>query len=210
MKIALIGYGKMGKAIEKLVSGDIVAKITSRSSWEGVEKADVCIDFSHPEAVMENMKKVAALNKPAVIGTTGWDLQELRSLVKREELGVIYAHNFSIGMHHFLSVVEKAAQELRAYDVAISEMHHKQKVDAPSGTAHLIAHACQRDVPISSLRVGTIPGTHSVIFDSQQDTITLTHQAHDRTAWALGAIEAAQWIQGKKGLFTLKEMLCQD
>lgn len=243
IKIALIGYGKMGQVIDNIASSfgaEIVARIdpnTQKAEWdditgEALANADVYIDFSHPDAVLDTIKKLGPFHKPLVIGTTGWydQMEEVAALVEKYDLGVIYAQNFSLGMDLFVRIVEEAASlisNIGNYDVALSEIHHRHKVDSPSGTARVIAEVLLKNTPhktkinhdlgedkiepdelhISSVRVGTVPGTHTVIFNSDQDTITLTHQAHNRSAWAQGALEAAKWIQNKKGLFNMNDMM---
>lgn len=238
MKVALIGYGKMGQAIEKMaptLGAEIVARIHSNSleaEWNAIFNAEVCIDFSHPDAVIDNIKRLARYQKPIVIGTSGWydQMEMVKKLVEKFELSMIYAQNFSMGMNLFIRMVEEAAKcidPIETYDVALSEIHHRQKVDCPSGTACALADVLLKNIGrkrtinanlcvgkidpeelhVSSVRVGTVPGTHSVIFSSNQDTITLTHQAHDRSVWAQGALEAAKWIQKKKGLFTFDQMM---
>lgn len=236
MKIVQIGHGKMGQLVEKLALSqeiEVLACFSSeRADWDVVQQADVCIDFSHPDAVITHVEKVAERGKPLVVGTSGWydNMEAVKSMVARFQTGLIFAQNFSLGMHLFLGIVKKAAElvnQAESYDIALSEIHHRQKVDSPSGTAFGIAdillekinrkkslscsgQVADDEISVSSLRVGTVPGTHQVVFDSNQDTITLSHEAHDRTAWARGALEAAKWIQGKKGFFTIEDMLCNQ
>lgn len=236
MKIALLGYGKMGKKIESLASlmgGEVVVKIDSQSTekdWEEVQKVDVCIDFSHPEAILENIKKAASYQKPIVVGTTGWKthLSEVKTLVEKNKIGLIYAANFSIGMNLFMHMVAQASKLLDSYsnyDVSLSETHHQGKVDKPSGTAYLIGDEVLKnmtrkktlktdstnievdEIAIYSERIGNVFGTHSLCFNSHEDQITLTHKAHDRSSWAIGALKAASWIQDKKGVYTISDML---
>ncbi|MGA8165066.1 MAG: 4-hydroxy-tetrahydrodipicolinate reductase [Waddliaceae bacterium] len=237
MKVALIGYGKMGQTVEAIaptVQVDVVARLRSKSTevdWRAIEKADACIDFSHPDAVVGHIERAARFQIPMVIGTTGWyrHMDKVKAMVNDYGLGIIYAQNFSLGMNLFIRVVAEAARLLNrfdGYDVAVSEMHHRRKVDSPSGTAYAIAEALMRNMSrkhtihdncnerkqpdalhISSLRVGSVPGTHTVIFDSLHETMTLTHQAHDSSAWAEGALEAAKWIQNKKGFFDMNAMM---
>jgi len=238
VKVALIGYGKMGQAVEKITPSlgvEVVARIdlkATEAEWNAIENADVCIDFSHPDAVISNIKQAGPFHKPIVIGTSGWydKMEIVKALVKEYDLGVIYAQNFSLGMHLFIQIVTEAAKlldHIDDYDVALSEIHHRQKVDSPSATASAIADALLKtmsrkktingnlsdgqigaeELHVSSVRVGTVPGTHTVLFDSPQDTITLTHQAHDRSVWAHGALKAAEWMQNKKGFFTINDMM---
>lgn len=231
MKLALIGYGKMGRMIEEVAlqrGHEIVAivdrsdaKATSREiTFESMAAVDVAIDFSHPSAAVENIRSLASLKKSFVVGVTGWmeHLAEVEAIVKKAEVGAIYGSNFSIGVNLFYQVVgfaSKLLSRFEAYDVGVTEAHHNQKVDSPSGTALSIAdiileafsERSREDLPISSLRCGSIPGTHSVIFDSPVDTITLTHEARSRQGFALGAVMAAEWVAGKRGLFTVDEMV---
>lgn len=222
MKIALIGYGKMGKMIEKsaLERGhEIVARINS-SEWDhdALQRADVCIEFSHPEAAVNNITKLAKLKKNIVIGTTGWypQLELIQSVVDEAGVGAIYSANFSIGVNLMIAIVDHAASVMNAfeeYDVACIEAHHKQKVDSPSGTAEMITKTIEGTmkridkVPISSVRCGSIPGTHTVLFDSPCDTISITHTARSREGFASGAVLAGEWLQGKKGLYTFAQCM---
>ncbi len=206
LKIALIGYGRMGKKIEELAPPHrIVAKYTA-SLQSDLSDADVWIDFSHADGVMEHALSAAEMGKPLVIGTTGWE-KDLK-WVKEASLqtGVIYSPNFSLGVHRFAALLKAAAELLEGYDAAGLEMHHRGKADQPSGTAKLLAQ-CANDLTFASVRCGSITGHHSVIFDSPEDTITLSHQAKSRDAFAKGAIKAAEWIVGKRGFFTMDDLL---
>lgn len=213
LKIGLIGCGKMGALIEKLAleKGHLIcAKIHSCQDFKDLSQADICIDFSHPKAAVENIKKAAELKKNLVMGTTGWyeHLPEAATIVKKSGIGFLYAPNFSIGVHKFLKIVTEASSLLgQDYDRAILEEHHKHKQDSPSGTALAIEKASGSKIPISSLRCGSIPGTHTLMFDSPIDAITLTHTAKSREGFAKGAIAAAEWLQGKTGFYTLEDML---
>ncbi len=204
LTLGLLGYGKMGKAVEKiaLASG-------FRVNLSDLSKADVFIDFSHADRVLEHCKLAAEQKKPIVIGTTGWEKQlpDVKALIKEAYIGCFYAPNFSIGVFLFTKIVEEAAKLLNTrYDAAGLEMHHDQKKDSPSGTAKAIAE--KLDIPpFASLRLGSIVGTHSVFFDSDEDMITLTHQAKSRDAFAKGAVQAANWVLNKKGFFTMDDML---
>lgn len=182
--------------------------------------------------MVSHVKKAAQFHKPIVIGTSGWydQMESIREMAQEYNLGIIYAQNFSLGMNLFIRMLTEAAKLMNhvdAYDVALSEIHHRQKVDSPSGTACAIADVLLQNISrktrvncnlgegkleteelhVSSIRVGAVPGTHTVIFDSDQDTITLTHQAHDRSVWARGALEAGRWIQNKKGFFSINDMM---
>jgi 4-hydroxy-tetrahydrodipicolinate reductase len=230
MNIALMGYGKMGRLVEQVATREglsvkLVLDIHNNSQFEGITAEnfsgiDACIDFSTPEVVMENIRRVASLGVNMVVGTTGWyqHMTEVQSLVSRHNIGFVYAPNFSIGVNLFFQIVEQAAQlvsRFDGYDPFVEETHHKFKKDAPSGTAialHLLLeHAYhQRAVPITSVRAGFIPGVHKVSFDSEVDTITLTHEARSRRGFAEGAIFAAKWIAGKKGFYEFPQILAES
>lgn len=224
LKIALIGYGKMGKAVE-------ASAIARHHEIVDPQLADCLIDFTAPQAVIDNMRKYAPLKKNIVMGTTGWydKLPEIESIVKEEKIGFLYSPNFSLGVNLFLKIVEEAAkyvQDHPEYDIGAMEIHHTEKKDSPSGTAKAIAQKLLKNLTrkkrvvydkvdrvihpdelhFSSLRVGHEPGTHSVFFDSTADRISLTHQAKGREGFALGAVIAAEWLQGKKGIFTMEDL----
>lgn len=224
MKIALIGYGKMGKLIGSIAEAQghtILGKTDSRHFDEKAFQAEVWIDFSHPDCALENIQKACQHKKNVVMGTTGWyhHLPAVEKMVKESGIGMIYAPNFSIGVNLFLEIVAQASSLLQIhhqYDAAVTEAHHRTKADAPSGTALAIQkrmaeklHRLQT-IDITSTRCGSITGTHSVYFDSPADTITLTHQAHNREGFAIGAVAAAEWIQGKSGIHTIKSMLYEN
>lgn len=239
MKIALIGYGKMGKLLEKTAKQNnhsIVAKIDSSSklttqSADKILEADICIDFSHPHAVLQNLTAIACQGKNVIVGTTGWydQITSAQEIVRKHGIGFLYAPNFSIGITLFLQIVEEAAKLINnhpEYDVGGYEMHHSQKADFPSGTAKAIVKSLIENIerktnPVydlknrkllphelhfGSVRYGSIPGTHTVLFDSPTDTITITHEARNRDGFAQGAIKAAEWLIGKKGFYTLEDM----
>jgi 4-hydroxy-tetrahydrodipicolinate reductase len=241
-RIALIGYGKMGRelhqlAMEKDLTVSVIIdpfldKYRFPLTAEVLREADVCIDCTTPDAVPENVRALAALKKDIVVGTTGWlsHLDEIRADVSANGTGLLYASNFSIGMHLFVRLVAQASLLLQShpsYDVAVNETHHARKKDAPSGTALTIAKtilenfskkmsihtgapegALRNDqLHVSSQRLGSTPGIHTVTFDSAFDTIELKHTARSRQGFAEGALIAAKWIHGKKGLFTLEDML---
>lgn len=204
MKIALFGHGNMGTEVEHLINQSDEHRIVP------IEQADVVIDFTSPEIVMENIRKVASLGKNMVVGTTGWyeHLEEVEKIVEKSGIGLIYAQNFSVGANIFFQIIANAARlfdKFEGYDVYGLEIHHKGKKDAPSGTALRIA----REVPglqFSSIRSGRNPGFHQVVFDSEADSITLSHQAHNRSGFAAGALLAARFIRDKKGLHTFDEI----
>lgn len=221
MKIALIGYGKMGRLVEKAAPERghlITAKIHPRH-WrpEEIENADICIDFSHPDCAVGNLKWAASMRKNFVMGTTGWTehLDAVKQLVKDSGIGFLYAPNFSIGIALFLRIVEEAAKLIapfEEYDCGGWECHHALKADSPSGTAQAILGRLtdimkEKNPQFTSTRCGSFPGTHTLIFDSPADTITLSHQARSRDGFVQGALSAAEWLQGKSGFFTLQDML---
>ena len=222
MKIALIGYGKMGHAIEAMASErghSVVATIDCGDLWPERLEADVAVEFSTPAAAVENIRHCWRLGLPVVCGTTGWNAQY--EAVKAECLAgghaLFTASNFSIGMNIMFSLNERLAELMRdrnEYRVSISETHHIHKLDAPSGTALSLQRQIEEcggrkaeSVPIESFRVGEVPGTHTVMYDSEIDTLTLTHEAHSRKGLALGALLAAEWLVGKTGVFTMKDLL---
>lgn len=224
MKIAIIGYGKMGHAIEALAlkRGHTVAcTVDDSSQWSvvGGQCVDVAIEFSTPATAVENLRHCFALDLPVVCGTTGWNAQyeQIKAECLAGSHALFTASNFSIGMNIMFELNERLAELMRGrdnYRVSISETHHIHKLDAPSGTAitlqeQIIGCGERRKecVPIESFRVGEVPGTHTVVYDSTIDTLTLTHEAHSREGLALGALLAAEWLVGKKGVFTMKDML---
>ena len=219
MKIALLGYGKMGQMVEAAAARaaiEIVCITNSSGIQRGsLDEADVCIEFSEPAAVIENIRMAAAVRKPIVVGTTGWydKLEEVRGIVESAEIGCVYGSNFSVGVNLLFKVVQRAAElfkEFAAYDPFIEEAHHKFKKDAPSGTAlslkKIVESEYQRETPTASTRAGYIPGTHTVGFDSEVDTVTITHTARSRAGFAEGAIVAAKWIQNRKGLYEFSQI----
>lgn len=236
MKIALLGYGKMGKTIERLAlekGHSIVFKSTSESSEGNFEEADVAIEFSLPEAAVSNISKALEAGIPVVSGTTGW-LEKYDKIVKICQMrdgSFITASNFSIGVNLFFSINEYAAKLMapwKEYNVSVEEIHHLQKKDAPSGTAitiaegilkhsekkawkldtsDLSAEAEENILNITAKREEDVKGTHIVSYESKIDTISLKHEAHSRDGFALGAILAAEFLKDKKGIFTMKDVL---
>jgi 4-hydroxy-tetrahydrodipicolinate reductase len=242
MNLALIGYGKMGKEVEKAAKekGARILKIfdidnntgalgLTKDSLKGV---DVCIDFSTPAAVLDNIEAVAESGKNIVVGTTGWydRLDRVRKVVKEKKIGLLYSANFSLGVNIFSQIVMDAAHLFKQYgdyDVAISEMHHRGKADSPSGTAlalgsivlqnlgrksELVTDAVHEAIKpqqlhVSSTRVGAVTGKHAVVFDSEADTIELVHTAKSRAGFAVGAVVAAEWLKGKKGMYTMRDVI---
>lgn len=235
MNIGLIGYGKMGKEIEAIATGrghEIVLKVTSKNadySLDDLKKCDVAIEFSRPENVIQNIKSCFNANVPVVIGTTGWykDLNTIRETCASENQSILYATNFSIGVNIFFELNKRLASMMNqhwSYDVSIEEIHHTQKLDAPSGTAitlaediisnlerkdqwHLGATDLDNAINIFSQRTDNIPGTHYVRYKSAIDDVEIAHVAHNRKGFALGAVLAAEFLQGKKGVFTMKDVL---
>ncbi|MFT4094474.1 MAG: 4-hydroxy-tetrahydrodipicolinate reductase [Niabella sp.] len=236
MNIALIGYGKMGKAIEEIAlerGHNIVLKIdeTNLSDFnkENIDKADVAIEFTGPHTAFENVVKLLESGVPVVSGSTGWlaKLDEVKQRCNDKNGSFIYASNFSVGVNLFFELNKKLAELMhphKEYRVTLEEIHHTQKRDAPSGTAITLAegvldtytemHKWVNDVTpendellIVSKRVDPAPGTHSIHYTSDIDDITITHTAHNRKGFALGAVVAAEFLKGRKGIFTMKEVL---
>ena len=227
MRILLVGHGKMGRMVEALAGeyGCEVAGVLDPLSprhgggpdaeaWRGV---DVAIDFTTPDSVMQNAPVLARRGINLVIGTTGWAAHEaaLRKTVADAGTGIVVAPNFSTGVVLFEAVVAHAATLFAPhleFGAFLHEAHHSAKKDAPSGTALSLTRAMQqagftRPIDVSSTRAGSIPGTHTIGFDGPAETITLTHAARDRTAFARGALAAAQWIKGKRGWYSMKDVL---
>lgn len=219
LRVLLVGHGRMGRLVESLapeyrvsIAGTLGrTEMADPSSWP---EADVAIDFSAAEAVPVNAPLLARRGLALVIGTTGWHAHEnaVRAALAELKVGVIAAPNFAIGVNLFLSLAAEAARLLadRGFHAWIHEAHHAAKKDAPSGTALALRREVERAfeaIDVSSTRAGFIPGTHTLGFDSPAETITLTHVARDRTAFARGALEAAKWIRGRTGWFTMTDML---
>lgn len=210
LKIALFGYGKMGKMVEQLAPtrGHTIDSISTFPVIIS-QSSDVIIDFSAADAVLEHVIQAGKAKKNIVIGTTGWEkhLNEVKELVSKYQIGALYAPNFSIGVHLFLKLVKEAGHLFANYSAAGLEIHHSEKKDAPSGTALALSEVLEKKPEFASIRLGNIPGTHTLYFDSIEDTITLTHTAKGREGFALGAIIAAEWLKTKKGFFTLEDIL---
>jgi 4-hydroxy-tetrahydrodipicolinate reductase len=225
MKLALLGHGAMGQLVERLAreAGHEVATVLgSREAAFGAEELaeilgghDAAIDFTVADAVPRHAEACALARVPLVEGTTGWQaqLEDVRRTVERANGALIYGANFSVGVNLFYRVVARAAEMFSRVDYApfVEEAHHSRKRDAPSGTAlrlrDILTEAYDADVPVASTRAGHIPGTHRVGFDSAADTITLTHTARSREGFASGALVAANWIQGKTGVYEFSETL---
>ena len=231
MKIALFGYGKMGKTIERLAKDrghKIVAKIDKDKSEGTITEADVAIDFSIPKSAYDNINRSFKEGIPIVSGTTGWldKYDEVVEDCKRKNGAFIYASNFSLGVNLFFELNKQLAKmmsKFNEYDVTMEEIHHTQKLDAPSGTAITLAEGIidnsskkawaldvtntKNELPIVAKRIEKVPGTHSVFYNSSVDAIEIKHTAKNRDGFALGAIIAAEWLQDKKGVYTMKDVL---
>jgi len=224
MKIALLGYGKMGKAIAELAeaTGDeVVLRIGSGNrgelTLESLQAADVAIEVSRPETAFDHITLCLEAGVPVVCGTTGWldRLEEAVALCAYKEGALLYASNFSIGVNLFFALNKRLAELMERqpqYDPAILEIHHTQKLDAPSGTAislaqDIVERLPDKEPPITSIREGQAPGTHEVVYRSDIDTISIRHEAHSREGFARGALLAAHWIVGKKGFFSMSDVL---
>ena len=226
MKLALIGYGAMGRLVETQAeaAGDQIGiKLTSDDSEQDVDELaamlgrhDVAVDFSVGPAVLRNVEACVLAGVPLVEGTTGWKDQEssAREIVIEHGGGLVYGANFSIGVNIFYRIVANAAKlfgDLDQYEAFVEEQHHSRKRDAPSGTAlrlkSVLGEFIEGEIPVASTRAGHIPGTHRVGFDSAADQITLTHMARSREGFATGALLAARWIVGRKGVYEFSEVI---
>ncbi|MCR8559360.1 4-hydroxy-tetrahydrodipicolinate reductase [Mucilaginibacter sp. BJC16-A38] len=244
MKIALLGYGKMGKIIEKIATDrkhEIVLKIDQDNlddlTAENLQLADVAIEFSTPHTVLSNIEHCLNAGVPIVVGTTGWynSLPDLKEKYERSSTAMMYASNFSVGVNiffHVNKVLAKLMNNYPYYEVQVEEIHHTQKLDSPSGTAITIAEGIIENLDskkdwvkalsvdgeeneinvkndqllIESFRIDSVPGTHTVIYDSEVDSIEFKHTAHNRNGFALGAVLAAEWIQDKEGFYSVEDM----
>jgi len=230
MKIALLGYGKMGKVIEGIAierGHQIVIKTSDESGYD-ITQADVAIDFSVPQAAFFNIAKCLKQGVPIISGTTGWldKYNDAVTICKENNGAFIYASNFSLGVNIFFELnknLAKMMSNLKQYDVSIEEIHHTQKLDAPSGTAISLAEGIisehsvynkwllndieEQTIPISAKRINNVPGTHIIEYKSKSDSVNISHTAHNRQGFALGAVVAAEWILDKKGIFTMKDVL---
>ena len=219
IKIALVGYGKMGKEIHDLCLQSKIFEVVSISfkniddqlDIEGIKKADIAIDFTSKDVVVKNIEEIAKLGKNMVVGTTGWSdrLDEVKKIVSKNKIGLMHASNFSIGANVFFKVAEFSAKlfsKFPEYDIYGLEIHHKAKLDSPSGTALKIASKV-RGLNFTSIRAGRNPGFHEVVFDSNADGVSLSHQAYNRTGFAKGALVAAEFIRNKKGIHTFEDVI---
>jgi len=230
MKIALLGYGRMGKEIEKIAlqrGHEIVIKSNSNSTYT-ITDADVAIDFSIPTSAVQNISTCIKNQVPVISGTTGWleNYDDIVDLCKKKNGTFLYASNFSIGVNIFFELNKQLAKMMNTlddYNISLEEIHHTKKLDAPSGTAITLAEGiienssksrwnsdgenASKSIPIASKRIGDTPGTHIVNYTSEVDTIEIKHTAHNRKGFALGAVVAAEWISNKKGIFTMNDVL---
>jgi 4-hydroxy-tetrahydrodipicolinate reductase len=236
MNIALVGYGKMGKEIEQVALSrghNIVLKVSSSNSGsysaEELKKADVAIEFSTPDSVIKNIYKCFDAETPVVVGTTGWlsHLETVKEHCQKGNKSLFYASNYSIGVNLFFKLNEYAAKLMNKYPeyrISMEEVHHVHKLDAPSGTAislaiQAIEHLDRKkswvnkktdnesELEIISKRIDEVPGTHTVTYSSVVDEISMTHTAHNRKGFALGAVIAAEWVKDKKGIFGMNDLL---
>lgn len=225
MRILLLGHGRMGQLVESLApsyGATIAGVIDERSGERGIADGafgdvDVAIDFTLADAVPRNLPQLAERGINVVIGTTGWQAHEvaMRALADKAGIGVLAASNFSLGMNVFQLAVEEAARHFAShgeFGAWIHESHHVMKKDAPSGTALTIKRGMeqagyQRPIDVSSTRVGSVPGTHTVGFDGPSETIEFTHTVRDRAVFARGALVAAKWLVGRQGWFSIRDLL---
>ena len=236
MKIALIGYGKMGKTIEQLAiekGYKIVLKvdINNAETWtnEELKEADVAIEFTRPESAIKNITRCFECGVPVISGTTGWveKMEEVENTCKKMNGGFFYASNFSVGVNLFFKlnkILAKMMEVYDSYDISLEEIHHIQKLDAPSGTAITLAEGLlekisrkskwvkeaanqENELPIFSKRIENVPGTHSINYDSEIDSIEIKHTAHSRLGFAKGALMAAEWMNNRKGVYGMEDLL---
>jgi 4-hydroxy-tetrahydrodipicolinate reductase len=231
MKIALLGYGRMGKTIEQIAiqrGHEVILKVDEHTKSYDIKIADIAIDFSIPSVALNNISNCLNNNIPVVSGTTGWldKFSIATDLCKKNNGGFIYASNYSLGVNIFFELNEYLAKMMRNlgdYQISMEEIHHTKKLDAPSGTAITLAEGIiknsdkknwalnvtnkETEIPIVAKRIDDVPGTHSIAYNSSIDTINIKHTAHSRDGFALGAIVAAEWLVGKTGVFTMKDVL---
>lgn len=231
MKIAILGYGKMGKVIERIAvdrGHQIALKVDENTLSYDISIADVAIDFSIPSAAVDNISNCLNNNIPVVSGTTGWlnDYDNMVALCEEKNGAFIYASNFSLGVNIFFELnktLAKMMKNLSQYKIGLEETHHTQKLDAPSGTAitlvegiieqsnykswKLDSNVGNDEIPIEAKRIDKVPGTHSINYNSEVDAINITHTAHNRDGFALGAVIAAEWLINKKGIYTMNDVL---
>lgn len=231
MNIAIVGYGKMGQTIEEILverGHNVLVKLNRKPEPDDLRNIDVAIEFSSPESAFENIRTLIEHQIPTISGTTGWlkKLDEVIELNKKHDCAFLYGSNFSLGVNLFFELnshLAKLMSKYPDYKTEIEEIHHTQKLDAPSGTAislakDIIENSKNTDwilgetksdniIPIRALRIDNVPGTHTVSYASEIDTIEIKHTAHTRKGFALGAVLAAEWIYGRKGFFSMKDVL---
>ncbi|GLB52317.1 4-hydroxy-tetrahydrodipicolinate reductase [Neptunitalea chrysea] len=231
MRIALLGYGRMGKAIEQIAINrghEIVLKVDRKTKDYTFSNVDVAIDFSIPTTAYQNITDCINNNIPVVSGTTGWleDYDKVVALCNEKKGAFIYGSNFSIGVNIFFELnayLAKLMNGLSSYNVSMEEIHHTKKLDAPSGTAISLADGiiknydskkswvlespAEEDIEITAKRIEDVPGTHTIFYKSEVDTLTISHEAHNRQGFALGAVLASEWLVGKTGVYTMKDVL---
>lgn len=231
MKIALVGYGKMGKIIDEIATQrnhEIVARLNESPNSENLNNADVVIEFSNPEVAFNNIKTCLENKIPVICGTTGWldQKSEIEKIAAENNTAFLYGSNFSLGVNLFFALNEKLADLMKnfpEYNVQLEEIHHTHKKDAPSGTAISLAEGIikndqrfegwkleetkEKELGIFAIREDEVPGTHSVFYKSSVDEIEIKHTAYSRNGFALGAVIAAEWIKGKTGNFSMKDVL---
>ena len=225
-RLAIVGMGKMGRAIEQLAAErgcEVVARLDLADTKSGITAkslngAEVAVEFTTPESAVANVRGLIAAGIPTVVGTTGWyaALPMIVGEVQKANGALLTATNFSLGVNAFEAILAQAAATLAAtggFDAHMIELHHSAKKDAPSGTAKTLekaaAEAWGKPLPITSVRTGSIPGTHEVIFDAPFETIRIAHVARDRRVFAEGAIVAAKWLVGKRGVFSMKDVIAR-
>ena len=230
MKIALVGYGKMGKIIDEISQSrghEVVAKLRETPTLENLNHPDVVIEFSNPEVAFQNIKTCLENKIPVICGTTGWleQKREIEKIALENNTAFLYGSNFSLGVNLFFALNENLAKMMSRfseYNCQLEEIHHIHKLDAPSGTAISLAEGIinhsnfeawkldetkQKELGIFAIREDEVPGTHSVFYKSEVDEIDIKHTAHNRNGFALGAVVASEWIVGKKGIFAMKDVL---
>jgi 4-hydroxy-tetrahydrodipicolinate reductase len=230
MRLAIVGNGRMGRAVTALAKerGHSIHTVIDSSDNAGgqaltrdrLEGADVAVEFTRPDAAVRNIERLIELGVPTVTGTTGWTeaLPMITALVEKKQGALLHAPNFSVGVHLFVRTAGELARRFRGrpeFDESIVEEHHAAKLDAPSGTALLLQRQLEREdpdrrFPITSVRTGSVPGTHTLTYNGPYETVTLSHVARSRDSFAAGALAAAEWLPGKTGVFTFEDMLFGD
>lgn len=224
LRLAIIGPGKMGSAVADLArarGADVVATLGAGMpiTADSLRNADVAVEFTDPTAAAANVRACILAGCPVVVGTTGWydELPAITALVAESGGAVLWAANFSLGVHALSQLVRRAGEvfaRLPGFDAAMVETHHTEKKDAPSGTARMLQKdfvaGWGKELPITSVRVGSVPGTHTLILDGAFEQIVISHEARDRRVFAEGALVAAKWLVGRRGIFTLDDVLSEE